>query len=146
MRLGTNLQVVYLDQGRAALDPLKTVWDTLCPDGGDQVMVRGRPRHVVSYMRDFLFEDAQAKSPVGSLSGGERNRLLLAMALAKPSNLLVLDEPTNDLDIDTLDLLQETLADYEGTALVVSHDRDFLDRVATAIWALEGDGKSYNFV
>ncbi len=146
VRLGTNLQVVYLDQGRAALDPLKTVWDTLCPDGGDQVMVRGRPRHVVSYMRDFLFEDAQAKSPVGSLSGGERNRLLLAMALAKPSNLLVLDEPTNDLDIDTLDLLQETLADYEGTALVVSHDRDFLDRVATAIWALEGDGKVEDYV
>ncbi|SBV96505.1 Holdfast attachment protein C [uncultured Alphaproteobacteria bacterium] len=146
VRLGTNLQVVYLDQGRAALDPQKTVWDTLCPDGGDQVMVRGRPRHVVSYMRDFLFEDAQAKSPVGSLSGGERNRLLLAIALARPSNLLVLDEPTNDLDIETLDLLQETLADYDGTALVVSHDRDFLDRIATAIWVLEGDGRVDEYV
>ncbi len=141
VRLGTNLSIVYLDQGRAALKDEATVWETLCPKGGDQVMVRGRPRHVISYMRDFLFDDAQAKSPVGSLSGGERNRLLLAIALAKPSNLLVLDEPTNDLDMETLDLLQETLADYDGTVLVVSHDRDFLDRVATAIWALEGDGR-----
>ncbi len=146
VRLGTNLQTVYLDQGRAQLVDTRTVWDTLCPDGGDQVMVRGVPRHVVSYMRDFLFEDAQAKSPVGSLSGGERNRLLLAIALAKPSNLLVLDEPTNDLDIETLDLLQETLSDYDGTVLVVSHDRDFLDRVATATWALEGDGKVGEYV
>ncbi len=141
VRLGTNLAVVYLDQGRGALKDEATIWETLCPQGSDQVMVRGRPRHMVSYMRDFLFDDAQAKSPVGSLSGGERNRLLLAIALAKPSNLLVLDEPTNDLDIETLDLLQETLADYDGTVLVVSHDRDFLDRVATSIWALEGDGK-----
>jgi ATP-binding cassette subfamily F protein uup len=141
VRLGTNLSIVYLDQGRAALKDEATVRETLCPKGGDQVMVRGRPRHVISYMRDFLFDDAQAKSPVGSLSGGERNRLLLAVALAKPSNLLVLDEPTNDLDIETLDLLQETLSDYDGTVLVVSHDRDFLDRVATAIWALEGDGR-----
>ena len=141
VRLGINLTTVYLDQGRATLKPEASVWETLCPEGGDQVMVRGQPRHVVSYMRDFLFDDAQAKSPVGSLSGGERNRLLLAIALAKPSNLLVLDEPTNDLDIETLDLLQETLADYDGTVLVVSHDRDFLDRVATAIWALEGDGR-----
>ena len=146
VRLGTNLETVYLDQGRALLVDTNTVWDTLCPDGGDQVMVRGKPRHVVSYMRDFLFEDAQAKSPVGSLSGGERNRLLLAIALAKPSNLLVLDEPTNDLDIETLDLLQETLGDYDGTVLVVSHDRDFLDRVATTTWALEGDGKVGEYV
>ncbi|MBN2753118.1 MAG: ATP-binding cassette domain-containing protein [Rhodospirillaceae bacterium] len=140
VRIGTNLTTVYLDQGRETLNDTATVWDTLCPEGGDQVMVRGRPRHVVSYMRDFLFDDAQARSPVGSLSGGERNRLLLAIALAKPSNLLVLDEPTNDLDMETLDLLQETLGDYDGTVLVVSHDRDFLDRVATSIWALEGDG------
>ncbi len=146
VRLGTKLETVYLDQGRAQLVDTRTVWDTLCPDGGDQVMVRGVPRHVVSYMRDFLFEDAQAKSPVGSLSGGERNRLLLAIALAKPSNLLVLDEPTNDLDIETLDLLQETLSDYDGTVLVVSHDRDFLDRVATTTWALEGDGKVGEYV
>ncbi|MGE4527952.1 MAG: ABC-F family ATP-binding cassette domain-containing protein [Rhodospirillaceae bacterium] len=146
VRLGTNLTTVYLDQGRAALSDTATVWETLCPQGGDQVMVRGRPRHVVSYMRDFLFDDALAKSPVGSLSGGEKNRLLLAVALAKPSNLLVLDEPTNDLDMETLDLLQETLSDYEGTVLVVSHDRDFLDRVATAIWALEGDGRVGEYV
>ncbi len=140
VRLGTNLTTVYLDQGRDALNPDATVWETLCPKGGDQVMVQDRPRHVVSYMRDFLFDDAQARSPVGSLSGGERNRLLLAMALAKPSNFLILDEPTNDLDMETLDLLQETLADYSGTVIVVSHDRDFLDRVVTSTWALEGDG------
>ncbi|MCA9561286.1 MAG: ATP-binding cassette domain-containing protein, partial [Myxococcales bacterium] len=113
--------------------------------GSDQVMVRGRPRHVVSYMRDFLFEDAQAKSPVGSLSGGERNRLLLARALARPSNLLVLDEPTNDLDIETLDVLEDVLADYAGTLLLVSHDRDFLDRVVTSTIALEGDGEAIEY-
>jgi len=145
LRLGTNIEMVYLDQARAALEPRETPWTILCPKGGDQVMVGGRPRHVVSYLRDFLFDDTQARSPVESLSGGERNRLLLARALARPSNLLVLDEPTNDLDMDTLDLLQEMLADYEGTVLLVSHDRDFLDRVVTSTIALEGDGAAVEY-
>ncbi len=141
VRLAKTVHPAYFDQRRAALDPEKTLWETLCPQGGDHVGVRGRPRHVVAYLRDFLFDDQQAKSPVGSLSGGERNRLLLALTLARPSNLLVLDEPTNDLDMDTLDLLEETLDDYEGTLIVVSHDRDFLDRLANGILALNGDGK-----
>ncbi len=139
VRLGTNLDLAYFDQTRAQLNPDETLWETLCPGGGDQVMVRGRPRHVVTYLRDFLFDDRQARSPVSSLSGGERNRLLLAQVLAKPANLLVLDEPTNDLDIETLDLLQEMLADFDGTVLLVSHDRDFLDRVVGSTIAM-GDG------
>jgi ATP-binding cassette subfamily F protein uup len=145
LRLGTNIEMVYLDQTREALRPGETPWSMLCPGGGDQVMVGKRPRHVVAYMRDFLFADNQARSPVESLSGGERNRLLLARALARPSNLLVLDEPTNDLDLDTLDLLQELLADYEGTILLVSHDRDFLDRVVTSTIAVEGDGSAMEY-
>jgi ATP-binding cassette subfamily F protein uup len=108
----------------------------------DQVMVRGTPRHVVGYLRDFLFDEAQARAPVRALSGGERARLLLARLMARESNLLVLDEPTNDLDIETLDLLQELLDGYEGTVLLVSHDRDFLDRVATTTVAMEGDGRA----
>lgn len=140
VRLGTNLQITVVDQHRAQLDPEATVWDTLTDKAGDYVSVRGTPRHVMSYLRDFLFEDRQAHSPVKSLSGGERNRLLLAKLLAKPSNLLVLDEPTNDLDMDTLDLLEEMLADYDGTLLLVSHDRDFLDRLVTSVIAVEGDG------
>ncbi|MGC2856433.1 ABC-F family ATP-binding cassette domain-containing protein [Novispirillum sp. DQ9] len=140
VRLGTNLTMEFLDQSRSRLDPAKTIWDTLADAGGDSINVRGRVRHVVSYMRDFLFDDRQARSPVGSLSGGERNRLLLAKVLARPSNFLILDEPTNDLDMDTLDLLQETLADYDGTLILVSHDRDFLDRVVTSTIAFEGDG------
>jgi ATP-binding cassette subfamily F protein uup len=145
LRPGTNIEMVYLDQTREALAPGETPWSILCPRGGDQVMVGTRPRHVVSYLRDFLFADTQARSPVESLSGGERNRLLLARALARPSNLLVLDEPTNDLDMDTLDLLQELLADYAGTVLLVSHDRDFLDRVVTSTIALEGDGAAVEY-
>ncbi len=105
-------------------------------------MVRGEPRHVVGYLKDFLFDDAQARAPVGSLSGGEKARLLLARIMARPSNLLVLDEPTNDLDIETLDLLQDILGDYDGTVLLVSHDRDFLDRVADTTVAMEGDGRA----
>src|SRR5690606_6144464 len=108
----------------------------------DQVMVRGAPRHVVAYLKDFLFDEAQARAPVGSLSGGERARLMLARIMARPSNLLVLDEPTNDLDVETLDLLQDILGDYEGTVLLVSHDRDFIDRVATTTVALEGAGRA----
>jgi ABC transport system ATP-binding/permease protein len=141
IKLGTNLTPVFLDQTRSQLDSSKSVWDTLCDQGGDQVFVGGIGRHVVSYLKDFLFAPSQAKSPVGSLSGGERNRLLLAKALAMPSNLLVLDEPTNDLDIDTLDILQEVLSDYDGTLLLVSHDRDFLDRIVTSTIVLEGDGQ-----
>jgi len=145
LRLGTKIEMVYLDQTREALAPGETPWSILCPRGGDQVMVGGRPRHVVSYLRDFLFAEVQARSPVESLSGGERNRLLLARALARPSNLLVLDEPTNDLDMDTLDLLQEMLADYAGTVILVSHDRDFLDRVVTSTIGLEGDGAASEY-
>jgi ATP-binding cassette subfamily F protein uup len=141
VRLGHGIEIAYFDQRRAALDPEASLLRVLCPDGGDQVIVAGRPRHVASYLRDFLFADGQAASPVKSLSGGERSRLLLAKLFAQPSNLAVLDEPTNDLDMDTLDLLQETLADFPGTVLLVSHDRDFLDRVATSTIALEGDGQ-----
>ena len=136
--IGTNLQPVTLDQQRAALDPACTLQDTLTGGDGDQVTVAGQKRHVIGYMKDFLFKPEQARTPVGMLSGGERGRLLLACALAKPSNLLILDEPTNDLDLETLDLLQELLADYTGTVLLVSHDRDFLDRVVTSTLASEG--------
>lgn len=145
---GTNLEVAVLDQTRDALDPDTTLWDALAADPGlragrsDQVMVRGQPRHVVAYLKDFLFAESQARAPVRSLSGGEKARLLLARIMARPSNLLVLDEPTNDLDIETLDLLQEVLGDYDGTVILVSHDRDFLDRVATLTVALEGEGRA----
>ncbi|MFL1463506.1 ABC-F family ATP-binding cassette domain-containing protein [Roseococcus sp. DSY-14] len=141
VRLGTNLRMATLDQMRAALDPNATLADTLTEGRGDQVWVNGQPRHVIGYMGDFLFAPEQARTPVGKLSGGERGRLLLARALAAPSNLLVLDEPTNDLDLETLDLLEEMLGDYAGTVLVVSHDRDFLDRVCTSVIFAEGDGR-----
>ena len=140
VRLGAGVEAVYFDQQREALDAEATLWETLCGKG-DMVMVGGRPRHVVGYLRDFLFEERQAMSPVKSLSGGERNRLLLAKLLARPSTLLVLDEPTNDLDMETLDLLRDVLGDYDGTLLVVSHDRDFLDHVATGIIAIEDGGR-----
>ncbi len=144
VRLGVNLVPVVIDQRRVQLDPASTPWKVLA-DVNDHVMVRGRPLHVMSYLREFLFRDDQARQPVGTLSGGERNRLLLAKALAAPSNLLVLDEPTNDLDADTLDLLQETLDDYDGTVLLVSHDRDFLDRLVTSTIAMEGDGTAIEY-
>ena len=137
---GANLEMVTLDQRREALKPDWTLADALTGGRGDQVIVNGAARHVIGYMKDFLFAPEQARTPIGVLSGGERGRLMLARALAHPSNLLVLDEPTNDLDLETLDLLQELLADYAGTVLLVSHDRDFLDRVATAVVAAEGDG------
>ncbi len=139
--LGTNLLPVTLDQQRAALDPARTLQDTLTGGDGDQVTVAGQKRHVVGYMKDFLFRPEQARTPVGMLSGGERGRLLLACALARPSNLLILDEPTNDLDLETLDLLQELLSEYPGTVLLVSHDRDFLDRVVTSTLASEGEAR-----
>jgi len=140
VKLGVNLEIAYIDQGRAALKPDMLLKDVLTPLGGDQVMVRGAPKHVNAYAKDFLFTDAQIRQPVKSLSGGERNRLLLAKALASPANLLVLDEPTNDLDMDTLDLLEDVLADYEGTLILVSHDRDFVDRLATSTIGLNGRG------
>jgi ATP-binding cassette subfamily F protein uup len=141
IKLGTNLQMATLDQNRALLDPEMTLSAVLTGGVGDSVEVGGRSRHVMSYMKDFLFLPEQARTPVRVLSGGERARLLLAKALATPSNLLVLDEPTNDLDLETLDLLEEMIADYPGTALIVSHDRDFLDRVATSVLMAEGNGK-----
>ena len=142
VKLGTNLEVTYIDQARAALSPDMTLRDVLTPLGGDQVLVRGQPRHVIAYAKDFLFRESQLRQPVRSLSGGERNRLLLARALANPTNVLVLDEPTNDLDMDTLDLLEDLLADYEGTLILVSHDRDFIDRLATSTIGLDGTGRA----
>ncbi|TNE57618.1 MAG: ATP-binding cassette domain-containing protein [Alphaproteobacteria bacterium] len=145
VRLGTNLTTLSIDQKRADLDPEASLWETLCEGGGDQVMVRGQPVHIMTYLKDFLFVESQARQPVKSLSGGERNRLLLAKALAKPSNFMVLDEPTNDLDMETLDLLQDLLFDYEGTVLLVSHDRDFLDRVVTSTIVLDGSGDALEY-
>ena len=139
--IGTNLLQVTVDQRRDVLDPHRTLTQTLTGGAGDSVVVGGQTRHVVGYMKDFLFAPEQANTPVGVLSGGERARLTLALAFAKPSNLLVLDEPTNDLDLETLELLQELLADYAGTVLLVSHDRDFIDRVVTSVIATEGDGR-----
>ena len=124
-----------------ALSDKITVWDFLTPGGGDSILVRGLPKHVAGYAKDFLFTEAQLRQPVTSLSGGERNRLLLARALATPTNLMVLDEPTNDLDMDTLDLLEDLLADFEGTLILVSHDRDFIDRLATSTIAMNGHGQ-----
>jgi ABC transport system ATP-binding/permease protein len=140
IKLGTNLQIVALDQSRASLDPTMLLADVITAGRGQSVTINGETKHVVGYMRDFLFKPEQARTPVSVLSGGERARLILARELAKPSNFLILDEPTNDLDLETLDLLQEMLADYNGTILLVSHDRDFLDRVATSILMYEGDG------
>lgn len=140
IRLGTNVIRLYLDQRRESFDLEKTLWQTLAPGGGDSIIAQGRQRHVVAYLRDFLFDEKQATMPVKALSGGERARLLLAKLFAQPANLIILDEPTNDLDMDTLDLLQEVLGEFDGTVLVVSHDRDFLDRLATSIIAVEGDG------
>lgn len=135
---GANVEMLTIDQRRESLDPGTTLRDALTGGGGDTVMVGGQARHVVGYMKDFLFAPEQLRTPIERLSGGERGRLMLARALAKPSNLLILDEPTNDLDLETLDLLQELLADYAGTLLLVSHDRDFLDRVVTSTVAYEG--------
>lgn len=141
VRLGSNLEIVTLDQKREDLDPNLTLADSLTGGRGDQVIINGKPRHVTTYMKDFLFLPEQVRSPVSVLSGGERGRLMLARALSKESNFLILDEPTNDLDLETLDLLQDQLADYAGTVILVSHDRDFLDRVVTSVLAPDGDGK-----
>jgi ATP-binding cassette subfamily F protein uup len=147
--LGTNLLPAIFDQSRAQLDPDMSLWDSLTGDPdmrvsgqADQVMVRGNPKHVVGYLKEFLFAEAQARAPVRSLSGGEKARMLLAKIMARESNILVLDEPTNDLDVETLDLLQELLDSYDGTVLLVSHDRDFLDRVAATTIVMEGNGRA----
>ena len=147
--LGTNLQIAVFDQARARLDAEATLWENLTGDplmavsgASDQVMVRGTPKHVVAYLKDFLFNESQARAPVKSLSGGEKARLLLAKLMAQDANLLILDEPTNDLDVETLDLLQDLLGEFDGTVLLVSHDRDFIDRVATTTIALEGEGRA----
>lgn len=139
VKLGTNLIPTFLDQHRTLIKDDQTVWETLS-DGSDHIMVRGHSKHIISYIKDFLFDASQAHSPVRSLSGGEKNRLLLAKTLAQPTNLLILDEPTNDLDMDTLDLLQDVLSEYDGTLILVSHDRDFLDRLVTSTIAMEGNG------
>jgi ABC transport system ATP-binding/permease protein len=145
VRHGTGLLPAIFDQRRAALDPDATPWTTLAGEGAN-VVVQGKPRHVASYLKDFLFEERQFQAKVGALSGGERNRLLLAKVLAQPANLLVLDEPTNDLDLETLDLLEEVLGDWDGTLLLVSHDRDFLDRLVTSVTAVEGAGLVREYV
>ncbi|MEQ9172820.1 MAG: ATP-binding cassette domain-containing protein [Rhodospirillales bacterium] len=141
VKVGVSVEMVTLDQKRESLNPRISLSDALTDGSGDTVSVGGEPRHVISYMKDFLFLPEQAPTPIGELSGGERGRLMLARALARPSNLLVLDEPTNDLDLETLDLLQEMIADYEGAVLLVSHDRDFIDRVVTSVIAWEGEGQ-----
>src|SRR3954462_8896690 len=141
IRFGANIEMATLDQHRESLDPKSTLAEALTGGRGDHVMVGGKPKHVVSYMKDFLFAQEQMRTPLEVLSGGERGRLMLARALAKPSNLLALDEPTNDLDLEPLDVLEEMLGDYEGTVILISHDRDFLDRVVTSVIAPEGNGR-----
>ena len=141
IRFGANIEMATLDQHRESLSPKTTLAEALTGGRGDHVMVNGTPKHVVSYMKDFLFSQEQMRTPLEVLSGGERGRLMLARALAKPSNVLVLDEPTNDLDLETLDVLEDMLGDYEGTVILISHDRDFLDRVVTSVIVPEGDGK-----
>ena len=146
LRFGTRLSKVYFDQRRAQLDPEATLWQTLCPHGGDHVLVGGEHRHVVSYLADFLFPSQSIRTPVKTLSGGERNRLLLAQLFTQTANFLVLDEPTNDLDSETLELLEGLLAEYDGTLLLASHDRAFLDGVVTSIYAFEGKGQVREYV
>jgi len=141
VRLGANIEMATLDQHRESLDPKSTLSEALTGGRGDHVMVGGRPKHVIGYMKDFLFAQEQRGTPLEVLSGGERGRLMLARALAKPSNLLVLDEPTNDLDLETLDVLEEMLGEYAGTVILISHDRDFLDRVVTSVIVPEGNGR-----
>jgi ATP-binding cassette subfamily F protein uup len=145
VRLGTNLHVLYFDQMREQLDPDLTVQQNLAGDQ-DSVVINGKARHVIGYLQDFLFTPDRARSPVRILSGGERNRLLLARLFTREANVLVLDEPTNDLDLETLDLLEELLADFKGTLFLVSHDRAFLNRVVTSTIAFEGDGQVREYV
>jgi ATP-binding cassette subfamily F protein uup len=147
---GKNIELAYFDQNRVELNPNKTLWDTLCPSGGDYVFLGSgedqRPIHVCGYLKNFLFDPRIARDRVGTLSGGQQNRLMLAKLMTNPGNLLILDEPTNDLDMDTLDMLQELLSEYQGTLIIVSHDRDFLDRTVTEILAFEGDAKIEGYI
>ena len=136
-----ELEFSYFDQKRKDLNDELSLWKTLCPEGGDHVDVMGKARHVCGYLKDFLFDPAKAHHAVGTLSGGQKNRLMLARILANPKSCLILDEPTNDLDMDTLDMLEDMLTGYKGTLLIVSHDRDFLDQTVSKILAFEGDGK-----
>ena len=145
IHVGTKLEVAYFDQHRAELDPDKTVMDNLA-EGKQEVMVNGKPRHVLGYLQDFLFHPKRAMTPVRALSGGERNRLLLARLFLKPSNLLILDEPTNDLDVETLELLEELIDGYQGTVMLVSHDRQFVDNTVTECWIFEGGGRIGQYV
>lgn len=146
VRLGKHLKYSYFDQKRETLDPKKTLWETLCPNGGDTVKVGDKHRHVVAYLKDFMFDPKLAKTPTGTLSGGQANRLLLAKLLADPGDVLILDEPTNDLDTDTLDMLQEILMNYNGTLIIVSHDRDFLDRTVTKLLVFEGNAQVEGYI
>ncbi len=141
VKVAQTLTITYLDQTRETLKPTDTLWEALTPAGGDSIMVQGRSKHVASYAKDFLFSPEQLRQPVSALSGGERNRLTLAIALAKPADVLVLDEPTNDLDMQTLDLLEEMLSEYDGTLILVSHDRAFLDAIVTSCLVPMGNGK-----
>src|SRR5207342_1478308 len=145
IRLGANVQVAYYDQQREQLEPERTVFDTV-GEGNDTVTANGRTRHVHAYLRDFLFSRERANSPVKALSGGERNRLLLARLFTRPANVLVLDEPTNDLDVETLELLEDELVEWPGTLLLVSHDRRFIDNVVTSTLVFEGQGKVQEYV
>ncbi len=145
VRHGTNLEIAYFDQLHAQLDYEKSVYENVA-DGSETIIINGTPRHIIGYLQDFLFTPIQSRNAVANLSGGERNRLLLARLFARPSNVLVLDEPTNDLDIETLDLLEEFLLNYPGTLLLVSHDREFLNNVTTSILSLEGNGLVREYV
>lgn len=145
IKLGKTVTLTYFDQNRIALDPEETLWSTLCPTGGDQVKVGDKTMHVCAYLKRFLFDPKQARDKVATLSGGQANRLMLAVALACPGSFLILDEPTNDLDMDTLDMIQEILADYQGTLLLVSHDRDFIDRVVTKTLVFKGNAEIEEF-
>ena len=145
VKQGVNLEVAYFDQYRALLDEEATVQDNVA-EGKQEVLIGGRHRHVLGYLQDFLFPPARARSPVKALSGGEKNRLLLAKLFLKPSNILVLDEPTNDLDVETLELLEEILGQYQGTVLVVSHDREFIDNTCSSVWGFKGDGEIIEIV
>lgn len=146
IKLAKNAEIAYFDQRRRDLIPHHNLIKTLCPDGGDHIQVMGKSRHVYGYLKDFMFDPALATQPVSTLSGGQKNRLMLAKALANPGNLLILDEPTNDLDMDTLDMIEEALSQYKGTLIVVSHDRDFLDQTVTKILAFEGNGKVEGYI
>ena len=145
LKVGTNLEIAYFDQLRLALNPQLSARDNIA-DGSDNVVINGNPRHVISYLQDFLFSPERANAPITKLSGGERNRLMLAKMFAKPANMLVLDEPTNDLDVETLELLEELLVDYQGTVLLVSHDREFLDNIVTSVLVFEGAGNVKEYV